>query len=55
MNDETPKTLREKFLELIANDSQFQEAKPSGKAFQIVGARPAVADHETPHPRVART
>ena len=38
---ENDETALEVFKRLIAGDSRFVEAKPSGQAFTILGARPS--------------
>jgi len=34
-------TAREKFMRAISGNPRFQEAKPSGRGFTIVGAKPS--------------
>jgi hypothetical protein len=38
---ENSETVREAFMRHISGNPRFQEAKPSGKAFVIGGARPS--------------
>ena len=40
---ESDETALEVFMRAIANNPRFVEAKPSGKAFTILGARPPKA------------
>jgi hypothetical protein len=35
-----PETRRERFTRLVSGNPRFKEAKPTGKAFMILGAKP---------------